>query len=175
MPTFRIEDENGQWMTDMRLGPQTWRPGDPIPRGRDTLEVVAVRERDDTVTLVVNLPTRALGCAEGREGGRSRPSAAAIGAAYRVSQPGCRSTGILSYASEGRKRRARCEPPACHPSAAALCDSGSSAALQHAQPEARDPPHSPVVRSAAAASAETATSRVPAGPPSNPGRTAGPR
>jgi len=27
--------------------------GDRIPRGRDTLEVVKVRERDDSVTLVV--------------------------------------------------------------------------------------------------------------------------
>jgi hypothetical protein len=30
-----------------------WKPGDRIPRGRDTLEVVEVRYGDDRVTLVV--------------------------------------------------------------------------------------------------------------------------
>ena len=53
MPTFRLETERGEWLTDMRLGSHTWKPGDWIPRGRDTLEVVEVRERGDSVTLVV--------------------------------------------------------------------------------------------------------------------------
>ena len=52
MPTFRIEDEQGQWLTDMRLGPAVWKPGDRIPRGSDTLEVVDVRHAEKP-TLVV--------------------------------------------------------------------------------------------------------------------------
>lgn len=46
MPTFRIEDEQGQWLTDMRLSTGVWT------RGHDTLEVVSVRP-GDMVTLVV--------------------------------------------------------------------------------------------------------------------------
>jgi hypothetical protein len=53
MPTFRREDEQGRWVTDMRLNAPNWRPGDQIPRGRDTLEVVEVRTEPDQVTLVV--------------------------------------------------------------------------------------------------------------------------
>jgi hypothetical protein len=55
MPTLRLENEQGQWLTDARLGAHDWKPGDRIPRGRDTLEVVDVRAaRDDgIVTLVV--------------------------------------------------------------------------------------------------------------------------
>jgi hypothetical protein len=53
MPTFRLEDEEGRWLADMRLNAPTWKPGDRIPRGRDTLEVVEVRAGDDQVTLVV--------------------------------------------------------------------------------------------------------------------------
>jgi hypothetical protein len=56
MPTFRIEDEHGQWLTNMRLGPPDWKPGDRIPRGTDTLEVIDVRAgdyEDDHSTLVV--------------------------------------------------------------------------------------------------------------------------
>jgi hypothetical protein len=53
MPTFRLEDEEGRWLTDMRLSVPNWKPGDRIPRGRDTLEVVEVRVGDDQVTLVV--------------------------------------------------------------------------------------------------------------------------
>jgi hypothetical protein len=53
MPTFRIEDEQGRWLTDMRLNAPNWKPGDRIPRGRDTLEVVEVRVADDQLTLVV--------------------------------------------------------------------------------------------------------------------------
>ncbi len=55
MPTFRLEDEHGQWLTDARLGPHDWKPGDRIPRGRDTLEIVKVRAGHDNnyVTLVV--------------------------------------------------------------------------------------------------------------------------
>ena len=53
MPTFRLETERGEWLTDMRLNAHDWKPGDRIPRGRDTLEVVEVRERGDSVTLVV--------------------------------------------------------------------------------------------------------------------------
>jgi hypothetical protein len=53
MPTFRLEDEQGRWLTDMRLNAPNWKPGDRIPRGRDTLEVVEVRAGEDQVTLVV--------------------------------------------------------------------------------------------------------------------------
>jgi hypothetical protein len=53
MPTFRLEDEQDRWLTDMRLNAPNWEPGDRIPRGRDTLEVVAVRYGDDEVVLVV--------------------------------------------------------------------------------------------------------------------------
>ncbi len=55
MPTFRLENEQGTWLTDARLGPHDWKPGDRIPRGRDTLEVVNVRvgSGEELVTLVV--------------------------------------------------------------------------------------------------------------------------
>jgi hypothetical protein len=57
MATFRIEDEHGQWLTNLRLGVPNWKPGDRIPRGTDTLEVIAVRSAadDDSTdgTLVV--------------------------------------------------------------------------------------------------------------------------
>ena len=53
MPTFRIEDEQGRWLTDMRLNAPNWKPGDRIPRGRDTLEVVEVGYDQEPVTLVV--------------------------------------------------------------------------------------------------------------------------
>jgi hypothetical protein len=53
MPTFRLEDEQGRWLTNMQLNAPGWKPGDTIPRGRDTLEVVEVRYDDEPVTLVV--------------------------------------------------------------------------------------------------------------------------
>jgi hypothetical protein len=53
MPTFRLEDTTGRWLTDMRLSVPNWKPGDRIPRGRDTLEVVEIRVEADGVTLVV--------------------------------------------------------------------------------------------------------------------------
>jgi hypothetical protein len=53
MPTFRLEDTEGRWLTDMRLNAPGWKPGDRIPRGRDTLEVGEGRLGDDQVTLVV--------------------------------------------------------------------------------------------------------------------------
>jgi hypothetical protein len=53
MPTFRLEDEQGRWLTNMRLGVPNWKPGDRIPRGRDMLEVVEVRAEEEQVTLVV--------------------------------------------------------------------------------------------------------------------------
>ena len=43
MPLTRLETEQGQWLSDARLGSHEWKPGDRIPRGRDTLEVVEVR------------------------------------------------------------------------------------------------------------------------------------
>ena len=64
MPTFRLENEQGQWLTDARLAAQEWKPGDRIPRGRDTLEVVEVRDADDErITLVVR-PAAATGIQE---------------------------------------------------------------------------------------------------------------
>jgi hypothetical protein len=53
MPVFKIVDENGRWLTDMRLSMPNWKPGDRIPRGSDTLEVVDVRATGEKVTLVV--------------------------------------------------------------------------------------------------------------------------
>jgi hypothetical protein len=53
MPTFRLEYEQGQWLADARLNAPNWKPGDRIPRGRDTLEVVAVRYEEEPATLVV--------------------------------------------------------------------------------------------------------------------------
>jgi hypothetical protein len=53
MRTFRLEDEQGRWLTNMQLNAPAWKPGDRIPRGRATLEVVEVRHGEDTVTLVV--------------------------------------------------------------------------------------------------------------------------
>jgi hypothetical protein len=55
MPTFRLEDDEGQWLTDARLGAHDWKPGDRISRGDDTLEVVDVRTGRDVklVTLIV--------------------------------------------------------------------------------------------------------------------------
>ena len=53
MPVFRLEDEAGRWLTDVRLNAPAWKPGDRIPRGRDALEVVQVRTDSDPVTLVV--------------------------------------------------------------------------------------------------------------------------
>jgi hypothetical protein len=54
MPTFRLENEQGQWITNIRFAESRWKPGDRIPRGRGSLEVVAVRSTDDGVTLVVS-------------------------------------------------------------------------------------------------------------------------
>jgi hypothetical protein len=53
MPTFRLENEQGQWLTDVRLQVHSWKPGDRIPRGRDSLEVVEVRDGVEKQTLVV--------------------------------------------------------------------------------------------------------------------------
>jgi len=54
MPTFSLETEQGRWLANMRLNAHTRKAGDRdrIPRGRDTLEVVEVRETGDTLTLV---------------------------------------------------------------------------------------------------------------------------
>jgi hypothetical protein len=54
MPTFKLVDESGTWLTDIRLSLPDWKPGDRIVRGRDdTLEVVKVREGWDKPVLVV--------------------------------------------------------------------------------------------------------------------------
>lgn len=53
MTVFKIVNEQGRWLMDMRLGPASWKPGDRIPRGRDTLEVVEVRADGEKVTLVI--------------------------------------------------------------------------------------------------------------------------
>jgi hypothetical protein len=50
---FRLEDEQGRWLTNMQLNAPGWKPGDRIPRGRDTSEVMEVRLEPDQVTLVV--------------------------------------------------------------------------------------------------------------------------
>ena len=53
MPVFRIEKEQGQWLTDMRLNGENWKAGDCIYHGRDRIEVLAVRESGERTTLVV--------------------------------------------------------------------------------------------------------------------------
>jgi hypothetical protein len=53
MPTFRLEDEQGRWLTNMQLNAPAWKSGDTIPRGRDSLEVVEVRVEEELVTLIV--------------------------------------------------------------------------------------------------------------------------
>jgi hypothetical protein len=50
---FKIEAEDGTWLSDVRLGPPNWTAGDQIPRGRDTLEVIQVRHDDERDVLVV--------------------------------------------------------------------------------------------------------------------------
>jgi hypothetical protein len=50
---FKLEAEDGTWLSDLRLGPPNWKPGDRIPRGTDTLEVVRVRGDDERYVLVV--------------------------------------------------------------------------------------------------------------------------
>jgi hypothetical protein len=60
VPTFKLVDEPGVWLTNIRLNGPDWKPGDRIWRGHDTLEVVEVREANDLTVLVVrpgNLPT----------------------------------------------------------------------------------------------------------------------
>ena len=54
MPTFKLVDESGTWLTDIRLGVPDWKPGDRIVRARDdTLKVVEVRAGEDKTVLVV--------------------------------------------------------------------------------------------------------------------------
>ena len=53
MPVFRIENEQGQWLTDMRLNGESWKTGDCIYQGRDRIEVLAVRDSGEKTTLVV--------------------------------------------------------------------------------------------------------------------------
>ena len=50
---FKLEAEDGTWLSDVRLSAPDWRPGDRIPRGEDTLEVVDVRHDDERDVLVV--------------------------------------------------------------------------------------------------------------------------
>jgi hypothetical protein len=50
MPTLRLEDEQSRWLTNMQLNAPAWKPGDTIPPGRDTLEVVEVRHDGELVT-----------------------------------------------------------------------------------------------------------------------------
>jgi hypothetical protein len=33
---FKLEAENGTWLTDIRLSAPDWKADDRIPRGRDT-------------------------------------------------------------------------------------------------------------------------------------------
>jgi hypothetical protein len=55
LPAFKLEAEDGTWLSDIHLGPPGWKPGDRIPRGRDTLEVVRVRHDDERDVLVVRV------------------------------------------------------------------------------------------------------------------------
>ena len=44
MRVFRIENEQGLWLTDMALSVHSWKPGDCIYQGSERIEVLAVRE-----------------------------------------------------------------------------------------------------------------------------------
>jgi hypothetical protein len=50
---FRLEDEQGRWLSGRVDERAELKPGDRIPRGRGTLEVVEVRDEPEQVTLVV--------------------------------------------------------------------------------------------------------------------------
>ena len=50
---FKLEAEDGTWLTNIRLGVPNSKPGDRIPRGNDTLEVVRVRHDDERDVLIV--------------------------------------------------------------------------------------------------------------------------
>jgi hypothetical protein len=50
---FKLETEDGTWLSDIRIGVPNWKPGDRIPRGTDALEVVRVRHDDERDVLVV--------------------------------------------------------------------------------------------------------------------------
>jgi hypothetical protein len=48
MPTYRVENQHGEWLTDLRLSPPSWKPGDRIFRGPDMLEIIDVREPEES-------------------------------------------------------------------------------------------------------------------------------
>jgi hypothetical protein len=59
MPTFKLVDaETGKWLTDMRLAVPDVKAGDRIPRGRDALEVLEVRDGEDKLVLLVRTVPR---------------------------------------------------------------------------------------------------------------------
>jgi hypothetical protein len=53
MPTFKLVDESGDWLSDIRLGVPDMKPGDRIQDGRSFLEVLEVRAGDEKQVLVV--------------------------------------------------------------------------------------------------------------------------
>jgi hypothetical protein len=53
MPTYKIVAEDGTWLTNLRLSVPDVRAGDRIPRGRDALEVLEVRDGEEKQVLVV--------------------------------------------------------------------------------------------------------------------------
>jgi hypothetical protein len=53
VPVFKLETEDGTWLSDIHLGRASWKPGDRIPRGHHTLEVVRIRHDDERDLLVV--------------------------------------------------------------------------------------------------------------------------
>jgi len=53
VPVFKLETEDGKWLDNARFSIPDWKPGDRIPRGRDTLEVVRVRHDDEVDVLVI--------------------------------------------------------------------------------------------------------------------------
>jgi hypothetical protein len=64
MPTFRIEDAQGRWLTNLRSNGYDWKPGDRIPRGPDMLEVIDIRPpefeegpTDGTLVVTGHVPT----------------------------------------------------------------------------------------------------------------------
>jgi hypothetical protein len=50
---FKLVTEDGVWLTDVRLSVPDMKPGDRIPRGRDTLEVVDVRDGGEQKAILV--------------------------------------------------------------------------------------------------------------------------
>jgi hypothetical protein len=52
VPVFKLEAEDGTWLSDVRLSAPDWKLGDRIPRGKDMLDLERVAASRDAVGLV---------------------------------------------------------------------------------------------------------------------------